>query len=155
MARWAAKTAFMLNSSSEQAEMGMRVPPEQFEFVRTNPTALPPGVGVFSGHGPSSRDFSWIQENQWPQFFTTPVQDDQQWIAPAYKIALQFRRLLLSVAFWPRPGWSFAIGCGVHVPLWPQLRFYIAYPVDCCPSGSTRMRRSDGSTGWLRSSSLG
>src|SRR2546428_2169378 len=81
VARWAAKTAFMLNSSSDQSNMGMRVPVEHFDFLRTHLDELPSGVGVFTGHGPGSRDFSWVQENKWPQFFVTPVEDDRRHIA--------------------------------------------------------------------------
>lgn len=135
VARWAAKTAFMLNSSSDQSDMGMHVPDDHFTLLRTHPDALPSGVGVFTAHGPGSRDFSWVQENKWPQFFVTPIEDDRRHIARAYKIGLQFRRLLLCVAFWPHAEWTFVVASGVHVPLWPQLRFYFAYPAESCPGG--------------------
>lgn len=136
LARWTAKTAYMLNSSSDQTSMGMRVRNEHLDFIRAHSNKLPSDVGVFCSHGPGTRDFSWIQENKWPQFFVTPVKDDLHHISGGYKIGLQIRRLLLTVASWPHAGWAFVIGAGLHVPLWPLLRFYFGYHVDQVPTSS-------------------
>lgn len=122
VARWAAKTAFVLSYTA----VIKPVPLDHIAQLRMV-TTLPPQTAVAGaltlGY---TRDVSFVRKEHWPQFLgvnENPVMGQPV----AYKIGLQIRRLLLVVAHWPAPTATFAIAAGVHVPLWPLGPIYPAY----------------------------
>jgi hypothetical protein len=128
LARWAAKTAYMVNSSSN---LDVAVNPSHIRFLAEDQTTLPEAVGVFIQHYEDSREFSWVQENHWPCFSLVPPEDGgKDKGRGGYKIGLQFRRLFLSVAHWPHSNWSFLLGAGMHMPVWPLQGNWPAYQVN-------------------------
>jgi len=60
VARWAVKTAFVLNSS---ANYPIKAPPRQLRELRENAYNLPWGVVVIAATGPSV-NFGWFQSNR-------------------------------------------------------------------------------------------
>lgn len=132
LARWSAKTAYMLNSSSNLKE---RVDSGHLRELMTEVTRLPSNVAVFlQQHGlreNHTRHFAWIQQNHWPYVPLVPPPDDEGNKGEGgYKIGLQFGRLVLLTVFWPHPGWRYVIGSGLHVPLWPVEATNIAYSIN-------------------------
>jgi hypothetical protein len=133
LARWAAKTAYALNSSSNLED---KVSASQPQELRASVTCLPSGVAVFiQQHGledKHTRYFSWIQQNDWWCYMPlVPFSGDEHSnVDRGYKVGLQFRRLILLVVYWPNPGWRFVVGAGMHVALWPWEAHSLAYTIN-------------------------
>lgn len=132
LARWSAKTAYSLNSSSNLKE---KVDPAHLRELAADATRLPSGVAVFmQQHGLKeyhTRHFAWGQDNHWPYLpLVPPKPDETNKGKGGYKIGLQFGRLVLLTVFWPHLGWRFVIGSGMHIPLWPVEATSLSYPVN-------------------------
>ncbi len=118
LARWACKTAWVLNSSSD---FHQNVPQEHFRHLYDNKDSLPPGVIVIAQHHSSDRRFSWLQAATWPAEVSEDTTEAQveKLGKDSYKIGLQFGDLMLLVAFWPHNDWHYSLQIDLHIPLWP------------------------------------
>jgi len=122
VARWAAKTAYAL---SHAAPLKKTPDPAHMRFLVDNSEGLASGVGVFAQQVTTRNTFANIQRNRWPVQTDNPLPDSAS--AGRYKIAMEFRHLMLLVAFWPLPRAHFLLLAGIHVPLWPVREWYPAY----------------------------
>jgi hypothetical protein len=117
IARRAAKTAYMLNSS---ANYPIKAPPQHLEEPHQNAHGLPWGVAVIAATGPFV-NFGWFQSNRWvlcaPDNLTKRIASLMD--TRTYKIAVQFGHMLLLVAWHAIPGWWKMLWSGQHVVLWP------------------------------------
>lgn len=119
VARWAFKTAIVLNSASN---FHKNVPPDHFTYLYANQDSLPPSVVVVGQQHHGETKFYWLQQ---PFILTSGQAGDvsmdeaKKLVAASYKISFQFNKLLLVVACWPWPGWKYVVWRGIHVPLWP------------------------------------
>ncbi len=119
VARWAFKTAIVLNSASN---FHKNVPLEHFSYFYANQDSLPPSVVVAGQQHHGENKFYWLQQ---PFILTSGLAGDmsldeaKRLVAASYKISFQLEKLLLVVACWPWPDWSYVIWRGIHVPLWP------------------------------------
>jgi hypothetical protein len=118
LARWVCKTAWLLNSSSN---FHHNVPQEHFRHIYGNEHTLPSRVIVVAQHHSSTRQFSWLQCATWPAEISEDITklDVETLSKGSYKIGLQFRDLMLLVAFWPYDGWYYSLQMNLHIPLWP------------------------------------
>lgn len=132
LARWSAKTAYMMNSSSNLRE---RIDSAHLRGIMTDADRLPTNVAVFfqqhglkEGH---TRHFAWVQQNHWPYVpLVPPLDDEENKGQGGYKIGLQFGQLVLLTVFWPHAGWKYVIGSGMHAPLWPVEATSFAYTIN-------------------------
>ena len=117
VARWAAKTAYVLNSS---ANYPIKAPPQQLKELHENSHSLPWGVVVIAATGPFV-NFGWFQSNRWmlcaPDNLTHRIAGLMD--TRTYKIGVQFGHMLLLVAWHAIPGWWKMLWSGQHVVLWP------------------------------------
>jgi hypothetical protein len=121
LARWTAKTAYVLNSSSNFVS---NVPADHFKHVHMNLDSLPQNVAVVAQQHHGETRFYWFQH----QFFLKSdihpyvenTEEARALVQPSYKVSFLFRKLLLLVGFWPWPGWNIVLWSGIHVPLWPH-----------------------------------
>jgi hypothetical protein len=118
LARWACKTAWVLNSSSN---FHQNVPQEHFRHVYCHEHELPPRVVVVAQHHSSTRQFSWLQCAAWPAEISEDITKTgvEKLARGSYKIGLQFGDLMLLVAYWPYDGWYYSLQMNLHIPLWP------------------------------------
>jgi hypothetical protein len=116
IARWAVKTACVLNSASNY-----RSTVQSKHFRNAMLDRFEPGLGVFGQQHQSDQDFYWMQGAAWsaPETTTTTRREYEHLAAASFKTSLQFKDLLLLVAFWPDPRWRFGLLKGIHMPLWP------------------------------------
>ena len=117
VARWAAKTAYLLNSS---ANYTIKVPARQLRELHENPSKLPWGVVVIAAMGPFV-NLGWFQSTRWqlcaPDRLTNGIAGLVD--ARTYKIGVQFGHLLLLVAWHAIPGWWKMLWHGQHTVMWP------------------------------------
>jgi len=118
IARWAAKTGYVRNSS---ANYTIKAPPQQLRELRENTHNLPRGVLVIAATGPFV-NFRWFQSNRWmlgaPDNLTERISDLMD--TCTYKIGVQFGHVLLIVAWHAIPGWFKMLWSGQHVVMWPR-----------------------------------
>jgi hypothetical protein len=126
LARWAAKTAFLVANVSP---FKRPVPPGHL-WVMNNGGAVPPGVFVYAGQSGTSTKAAYIQSTNWPQIHSRKSGVLVGAMVGAYKIGLQIEDLLLLVAFTPQSGVTFATAAGVHVPLNPRHMVWPCYLAD-------------------------
>lgn len=117
LARWAAKTAFVLNRSSNYHVL---VPDEHFAMLRTSGD-LPDRVIVVAQQHRSNKPFYWMQTRGWS---VEGLEDEAEeslrpLIQQSYKVVLQFGDLIVMVAWWGHPGWVYIYEKGIHVPMRP------------------------------------
>lgn len=119
LARWAAKTAWVLNSASNYDDL---VPPQHFRHLIEGNRRLPKGVVVVAQQHALADDFFWYQGAIWPVVGDCSLREAEfeRLRNESYKISLQFGRLMLLVAWWPHQPWSLVLEPGVHRPLWPN-----------------------------------
>lgn len=120
LARWTAKTAFALNSASNYPK---NIPAAHFTALRTAAPPLPDRTAVYAQQHDGEATLYWLQGANWRTAVESESHEAEECKAAAklsYKISFQFRRLLLTVAWWPDPAWHFLLWRGVHVPLWPH-----------------------------------
>jgi hypothetical protein len=123
LAKWATKTAYVI---SHAAPLQKVPPPSHMRYMKDNLGVVPPRVEVFGQQSISTADFRQIQRNQWRHLAEPPPRH----LAPpdgTYKIALQFRCLMLLVAHWPDRNSTPMISAGIHIPLWPTHKLHITY----------------------------
>ena len=118
IARWACKTAWLLNSSSNYIH---NIPLEHFRHIYTNVDTLPSRVIVVAQQHSATRPFCWIQGSAWPIEFGDDLSEAEvkELSKNAYKIGLQLRDLMILIAFWPHEGWFYSMQMNLHIPLWP------------------------------------
>jgi hypothetical protein len=123
VAKWATKTGYVI---SHAAPLRKTPEPSQMRYMQEHAGAVPPRVEVFGQQSVPTADFRQIQRNQWHHLTNTPP------IRPmppdgTYKIAFQFRCLMLLVAYWSDPRSVLMIAASIHIPLWPLRQVNIAY----------------------------
>lgn len=123
VAKWATKTAYVM---SYAVPLKKTPEPSHLRYVKENKGAVPSRVGVFGGQNIATADFRQIQRNSW--YHLTNTQPTTR-IPPVgtYKIAFQFRHLMLLVAHWAGSDSELMLATGIHIPLWPQRQVNIAY----------------------------
>ncbi len=138
LARWAAKTAYVLNFSSNSVK---NVPLEHMRYLYRNGTALPNGVTVCAQQHNPTMKFNWLQGAQWQILNTTDVGDEvrNKLSENGYKITLQLQSLLFTVGHLPHPPLKFSFWNGIHLPLWPTHGIYAWYEKDGFPWNDSRM----------------
>ena len=120
IARWAAKTAYVLNRS---ANFKLKVPDEHLRAIYAHHARLPKGMFVLAQQHRNTEPASWIQSASWN---VAPAQQVTEKVKTAlatrsYKIAIQLGTLLLLVAYSPSPNWKLALWRGIHTPFWPEI----------------------------------
>jgi hypothetical protein len=129
VAKWATKTAYVISYASP---LKKTPEPSHLRYMEDNAGAVPPRVGVFARQGRATLDFIQILRNHWPQRTNfPPIRMSPE--PGSYKTALQFRRLLLLVAYWPEEHTDFMLAASVHIPLWPQREIYFTHHVRFAP----------------------
>jgi len=123
LAKWATKTGYVL---SHAAPLKKVPPPSHMRYIKDNAGAVPPRVEVFGQQSIATADFRQIQRNQWPHI-TEPPPKHPRPPDGTYKIAFQFRCLMLLVAHWSDPNSMPMISAGIHIPLWPTNKLHITY----------------------------
>jgi hypothetical protein len=119
-ARWAAKTAFMMNSASA---FDRRVPQEHYAELYRSPTRLPGGVFVLGQQHRHTEGFSLFQFPSW-DLVGLAVSESKALndaLGTAYKIGFQLGALLVVVGFFPIRPYVLYLRRGVHVCLWPSV----------------------------------
>jgi hypothetical protein len=123
LAKWAAKTGYVL---CHAAPLKKVPPPSHMRYMKDNTGAVPPRVEVFGQQSVPTADFRQMQRNQWLHLAERqsrhPVPPDG-----TYKIAFQFRCLMLLVAHWSDPNSMPMISAGIHIPLWPTRKLHVTY----------------------------
>lgn len=129
IAKWATKTAYVI---SHAAPLKKTPDPSHLHYMKEHAGSVPPRVGVFAQQSMATAGFRQMQRNQWRHLTNTPSTSP---IPPAgtYKIALQFRCLMLLVAYWSDPLSVIMLAAGIHIPLWPQRQVNIAHHVQLPP----------------------
>jgi hypothetical protein len=118
LGRWAAKTAFSLKSASNYLK---NVPPEHYKFIRLNQHILPEKVFSFGQQHHGTRNFYWMQSSTWLVHKNTNNSlDTEELKNSSYKIAFQFGKLLLLVAYLPLENLIPVLWKGIHIPLIPK-----------------------------------
>lgn len=123
LAKWATKTGYVL---SHAAPLKKVPPASQMRYMKDHAGAVPPRVEVFGQQSPWKADFNQIQRNQWRHIAETPLKHP---VPPdgTYKIAFQFRYLMILVAHWSDVNSTPMISAGIHIPLWPVKKLHITY----------------------------
>jgi hypothetical protein len=117
VAKWAVKSAFVLANVSLASAPA---PAEHLWKLCGAAGQIPAGVCVFGFQIGYDQNVSFLQIPAWPQILQ-PGQEPQptQGIPGAYKIAWQFRNLILLVAHYSAPPAELVPVSGLHVPIWP------------------------------------
>lgn len=117
VARWATKTAYVLNSSSNYT---IKVPPQHLRELCENTRKLPWGVVVAAAKGPFVNS-GWFQSTQWqlgaPDHLTSQIERLME--SRTYKIGVHFGHMLLMVIWHSIPDWWKMFWSGHHTVLWP------------------------------------
>lgn len=130
VAKWATKTAYVI---SHAAPLKKTPDPSHLRYMKDHAGDVPPRVGVFAQQSVATADFRQIQRNQWRHLTNTPPMTPLPPPPPgSYKIALQFRYLMLLVAHWSAPDIELMIAASIHIPLWPQ-RLNVTYHAQMPP----------------------
>lgn len=117
LARWAAKTAYVLHEASNYART---IPKEHYEWMVQNDEGLPPGVCTVAKYSPIWIPADWLQWPVW-QGETDSVQGDEETRSltmQSYKIGLQFGHLMICVFWWPDDNVVYQLQRGMR-SLWP------------------------------------
>jgi hypothetical protein len=114
VARWAAKTAFMIDSVSFER----RVPREHFESIFRG-EITPINVTVFSHQHTATRPFWFHADASWNTGGYASYIEMVFIARAAYKIVIQIGDLILVVARCPFPLWYLRAVTDVHFLIWP------------------------------------
>jgi hypothetical protein len=115
LGRWALKTTYALNDSSNYP---WKVPPAHALRVRSEADPFPPEVMVTAQVHEPDQPFDWLQASSW--VVSAKARPRLGDIRPgSYKVGFQLRRLLLLASWWSLPGWVPHLRPGLHVPVWP------------------------------------
>jgi hypothetical protein len=126
LARWAAKSAYVLNWS---ANYPRKVPLAHLRALVETPELHPRVVVMAAAHaGPSS--LFWVQGPTWQIDAPGVLFEDVQTLAArSYKITMQIGSVILLVAFWPGEYWRYSLANDVHRNVWPPFGLWnIRYP---------------------------
>ena len=123
LAKWATKTAYVI---SHAAPLKKTPPPSHMRYMKDHAGGVPPRVEAFGQQSDWTLDFNQIQRNEWSHI-AEPPRENPNPPAGTYKIALQFRSLMLLVAHWSEPKSTPMISAGIHIPLWPVNKLHITY----------------------------
>jgi hypothetical protein len=122
MARWAAKTAYLISYTAVQQD---RVGMAHLRSLAKDGT-LPASVCVAAAqHAPTGKA-SFVQKNSWLHALADHHLGAAIEETVGYKIGMQFGHLLLVVAHWPGKV-RYLLSAGLHVPIWPSEQFYPSY----------------------------
>jgi hypothetical protein len=117
VARWAVKTAFVVNSS---ANYTIKVPEQQLKQLRERSDDLPWGIVVVATTS-SFFNSGWMQSTRWqlcaPDNLTKRIASLMD--TRTYKIAIQFGHMVLVVVWHAIPGWWMMLWTDHHTVLWP------------------------------------
>jgi hypothetical protein len=126
-ARWALKTACVLDRVGGMGEIG----PEISSALFKQQDALPDNINVLVGfHDWTSPTlFSFNQRNQWTRYpLTIPCPDPNcNPDGRSFKVAFAINRLMVLVVGVPDPHFHLVIGTGTHVPIWPNRNIPLHY----------------------------
>lgn len=120
LARWAFKTALVLNYGSNYHK---NIPLEHFQHLFEHQDSLPTRVCVTAHQHQSKGSFDWIQGLPWVcegnkrQF---NKEKTSQLLAKGWKIGFQFGELFLITAYNPFPDCLFLLWRSVLMPLYPS-----------------------------------
>lgn len=120
LAKWATKTGYVISYATP---LKKTPDPSHMRYMKDNAGAVPPRVEVFGQQWVATADFRQIQRNHWRHLSNKPQRQPPM---GSYKIAFQFRCLMLLVAHWSDPKSVLMIAPGIHVPLWPILQVNVA-----------------------------
>lgn len=120
LARWIFKTACAMNSAAGLAD------PQRDPEARPVPYdhrqalfdgGLPPGILVAAGGYISDQPLEFMQSTSWtwPKASVELQGKDKK---ASYKIGFTFRGLILAVAYFPNPDYTYGLREGIYVPLW-------------------------------------
>jgi hypothetical protein len=123
LAKWATKTGYVISHASP---LKKTPPPSHMRYMKDHAGDVPPRVEVFGQQVLWTSDFNQIQRNHWPHIAAGPPREDPAPPDGTYKIAFQFRSLMLLVAYWAEPRSMPMISASIHIPLWP-LKLHITY----------------------------
>ncbi len=128
LSRWCLKTAAIL---SHATPLGKPISIEHLRFLRSNASGMPHYLGVFSASGIPTREFGYWQRNHWPIMSPEGIANPTALLPEdRYKITVQVKNLILVTAHLPRVNSKFVLVAGLHIPLWPQDRFFPSYRID-------------------------
>src|SRR5215472_8026725 len=99
LAKWATKTGYVI---SHAAPLEKTPDPSHMHYMKDNAGAVPPRVEVFGQQWVATADFRQIQRNQWRRLSNKPQEQPAPPVG-SYKIAFQFRCLMLLIAHWADP----------------------------------------------------
>jgi len=142
LARWAAKTAFLIANVSP---FKRPVPPGHL-WAMNNGGSVPDGVTVFGGQSGTSTKTAYLQSTMWKQYHRRGVGVRVGAVTNAYKIGFQIMDLMLLAAFVPQSGVEFITAAGVHIPLNPQEQLW--------PCGHAEMPDKEQPPLWIFTRSL-
>lgn len=114
VARWAAKTAYMIDLGGLES----RVPVGHVKALYANDSPLPEGVYVFARQQPRTRPWYYAGAAWWKHGQLTSDAREQV-EERSYKIALQFGDLILIVVFWPLQRWGIRVEANKLALVWP------------------------------------
>lgn len=116
--RWTIKTAFNLNSASNYI---YNIPAEHFKYVKSNCITLPPKVYSFGQQHHGKDSFFWIQGSIWEIIEgSEKLKIINEFHKYSFKIAFQFGKLLLLIAYFPVDVVHPVLWRGIHIPLIPK-----------------------------------
>jgi hypothetical protein len=118
VAKWAVKSAYVLANVSLASAPA---PAEHLWQLHGVAGQIPNGVCVFGFQIGYDQNISFLQIPSWPQVLRQgQAPQPTEGIPGAYKIAWQFRNLILLVAHYSNPPVELVPASGVHVPIWPM-----------------------------------
>lgn len=123
LARWATKTAYMVNHT-------WKVPPivpikhiQQLHAVHSN---LPQGVMVFANQHCKGSGVEWMQGRDWVCAYSIFIRREAQAMhQQSYRLAIQIGKLLLLIAFWPGRQWTFGMRNIIYNRIWHRQKYLL------------------------------
>lgn len=117
LTRWAAKTVYVLNSSSN---FPLKVPAEHLRVLAENGQPVD-GVFLYCTQSDSEVPLGFVQGPIWLTVSESEALSRFDELAhDSYKISLKIGRLLMLVAYWPDRRWQHILVPGVHDRVWPR-----------------------------------
>lgn len=124
IARWTAKTAFVMHASSNWRRV---IPEDHYRILDTNSYNLPDGVFVIGHSFNGSKIFSWSQTTTWTiQGIIKECQIDNLH-AVGYKISFRIGGLFLMILHNPFPQARVLLWKYKHFPLYPRWSYPVAW----------------------------
>ena len=102
------------------------MPSGHLKALKGDEGKVPIGVYVFLGQAGSPTQSSYLQSMNWEHLYSSKNAIIGGAVG-AYKIGVQFGRLLSLVAFTPSPYATFATAAGIHVPMNPSSMMWPSY----------------------------